>query len=138
MSRPPPECIYAPPPTDEELKEIQQLLIPKDFDCFNLRHPEKDAKTERLLLSRMMWTAPRTRAAGSCGMAAAGTPSMRSTSLRLSPFGAEKQSVEKFMDGSKMKLIICATDFWLTWFVLPWPRRLQGSACLFLNSLSDA
>ena len=33
------------PPTAEELKEIEALMIPKGLEMYGLRFPEKDSKT---------------------------------------------------------------------------------------------
>ena len=35
------------PPTAEELKEIEAMLVPKDLEMFGLRFPERDAKTDK-------------------------------------------------------------------------------------------
>ena len=34
------------PPSPEELEEIRQSLIPKEFNMAGLRYPERDSKTD--------------------------------------------------------------------------------------------
>ena len=38
---------FRSPPTQEELAEIEEMLLPKPIELYGLRFPEKDAKTER-------------------------------------------------------------------------------------------
>ena len=35
------------PPSKEELAEIEEMLLPKPFQMYGLRNPERDGKTDR-------------------------------------------------------------------------------------------
>ena len=35
------------PPTPEEIREMEAMLVPKPINMYGLRFPEKDSKTER-------------------------------------------------------------------------------------------